>query len=82
LDFFIGNLVNGNYSACPASSSIDEAQMVRQVFEGYKQAVLSENREVAASFLSQDTIDYYGAMSVMDTNLLIGSYHSQSDVTS
>ena len=43
-------------------STADEAQMVRQVFEKYKQAVLSDNGEAAASFLSQKTIDYYGDM--------------------
>jgi hypothetical protein len=55
-------IVIGGGKTTSARSSIDEAQMVRQVFEGYKQAVLSENGEAAASFLSQETIDYYGDM--------------------
>ena len=55
-------IVIGGGKTTSARSSIDEAQMVRQVFEGYKQAVLSDNGEAAASFLSQETIDYYGDM--------------------
>jgi hypothetical protein len=55
-------IVIGGGKTTSALSSIDEAQMVRQVFEGYKQAVLSDNGEAAASFLSQETIDYYGDM--------------------
>ena len=55
-------IVMGGGKTTSALSSIDERQMVRQVFEGYKQAVLSENGEAVASFLSQETIDYYGDM--------------------
>lgn len=55
-------IVIGGGNTTSARSSIDEAQRVRQVFQGYKQAVLSDNGEAAASFLSQETIDYYGEM--------------------
>jgi hypothetical protein len=52
----------GGFSTAALGSTADEAQMVRQVFEKYKQAVLSDNGEAAASLLSQGTIDYYGDM--------------------